>query len=373
MCACVTPTKSYPIPSSPEVSRDPSVASCAGVAIRLLSFHPAFCLRLHSASGFLTPPAPPLNYKPSLCGSNPGIHKGLLLCGGLGFVLRDILHQPLQARNPLKAAPRLETTVYSAPGRHPNDQSGSRISQQSRQGTAHPQGRVPAGERASSGSRSLPAGAPPASRVRTRAQGSVAPQLGRDNRDPAERLLGPRPAAAWLDHEGRSGGPGVEPNPGIPGTHGAARRPARAPLRVRHPQSRFRTRHPAPHRSYGEPQGPKSRGPRAGRRAEVSAAAVGPAVVGCAALAAPWLACGSRAGRPAGLRSGLGRRPGFCCARLRRGPGRRRRARGRGQAAEGGDGVRACGRRLGEETGPWTRGARCPRLGAAGTEPKMSA
>lgn len=192
MCACVTPTKSYPIPSSPEVSRDPSVASCAGVAIRLLSFHPAFCLRLHSASGFLTPPAPPLNYKPSLCGSNPGIHKGLLLCGGLGFVLRDILHQPLQARNPLKAAPRLETTVYSAPGRHPNDQSGSRISQQSRQGTAHPQGRVPAGERASSGSRSLPAGAPPASRVRTRAQGSVAPQLGRDNRDPAERLLGPR-------------------------------------------------------------------------------------------------------------------------------------------------------------------------------------
>lgn len=106
-----------------------------------------------------------------------------------------------------------------------------------------------------------------------------------------------------------------------------ARRPARAPVRLRHPQSRFRTRHPAPHRPYGEPRGPKSRGPRAGRRAEVSAAAVGPAVVGCALLAAPWLACRSRAGRPAGLRSGLGRRPGLCCARLRRGPGRRRGAR----------------------------------------------
>lgn len=140
------------------------------------------------------------------------------------------------------------------------------------------------------------------------------------------------------------GVPGTEPNYGTPDTQRAARRPARAPLRVRHPQSRFFTRHPAPHRSYGEPRGPKSRGLRAGRRAEVSAAAVGPAVVGCAALAAPWLACRSRAGRPAGLRSGLGRRPGFCCVRLRRGPGRRRRARGRGQATEGGDGVRAAPR-----------------------------
>lgn len=55
-------------------------------------------------------------------------------------------------------------------------------------------------------------------------------------------------------------------------------------------------------------------GPRAGRRVEVSAAAVGLAVVGCAALAAPWLACRSRAGRPAGLRSGSG--AGRVCAVL---------------------------------------------------------
>ncbi|CAO2587460.1 hypothetical protein LEMLEM_LOCUS4494 [Lemmus lemmus] len=190
---------------------------------------------------------------------------------------------------------------------------------------------------------------------------------------PAELLLGSRQTDATLDRDGRSRSPGNRAELRGPRTQRAARRPARAPLRVRHPQSRFRTRHPAPQGSYGEPRGSKSRRLRAGRRAEVSAAAVGPAVVGCAAVAAPWLACRSRAGRPAGLRSGLGHRPGFCCVRLRRGPGRRRRARGRGQATEGGDGVRACGRRLGEEIGPWTRGARCPRLGAAGTEPKMSA
>lgn len=108
------------------------------------------------------------------------------------------------------------------------------------------------------------------------------------------------------------------------------------------------------------------RGPRAGRRAEVSAAAASPPVVGCAALAAPWLAAGrGLGGRPDwGRSSGAGR----ACAALGSAAlrvGGRARPRGAGRGGRR--------RRRGEDSGPWTRGARRPRLRAAGTEPKMSA
>lgn len=128
----------------------------------------------------------------------------------------------------------------------------------------------------------------------------------------------------------------------------------------------------------------------AGRRAEVSAAAAGPAVVGCARAGRALVGCGPRGwAAGSGLGSGLGRRPGLRCARLRAAAGRRlaakagrarpraglkgaRRAAERGEARAGRAG-RGGRRRRGEETGPWTRGARRPRRCAAGTEPKMSA
>lgn len=74
----------------------------------------------------------------------------------------------------------------------------------------------------------------------------------------------------------------------------------------------------------------------AGRRAEVSAAAAGPAVVGCARAGRALVGCGPRGwAAGSGLGSGLGRRPGFRCARsapLRVGCWRRRRGgRGRGR------------------------------------------
>lgn len=62
-------------------------------------------------------------------------------------------------------------------------------SAQTRQGTAHSQWRLPSGERASSGSRSLSAGAPPASPVRTRAQGTVRPHLGQAQPKPSSDAL----------------------------------------------------------------------------------------------------------------------------------------------------------------------------------------
>lgn len=63
-----------------------------------------------------------------------------------------------------------------APGRHPDNQSGGgRVSLNGRGWSLRiPGGARPAGERAPSGPRRLPAGAPPASRVRTRTRGSVA-------------------------------------------------------------------------------------------------------------------------------------------------------------------------------------------------------
>lgn len=102
MCACVTPAKPYIIPSSSEGSRDPSVASCAGVDVRRPSFHLAFCLRLHSASVFETPPAP---VEP----------QALTLWKQPWGPQRDPLRRPGVRRKgyppiPLKAASRLETT-----------------------------------------------------------------------------------------------------------------------------------------------------------------------------------------------------------------------------------------------------------------------
>lgn len=62
-----------------------------------------------------------------------------------------------------------------------------------RQGTAHPQRRVPSGERASSGPRSLPAGAPPASPVRTGTQSTVGSQLRRAQPKPSSNDPGVAP------------------------------------------------------------------------------------------------------------------------------------------------------------------------------------
>lgn len=81
-------------------------------------------------------------------------------------------------------------------------------------------------------------------------------------------------------------------------------------------------------------------GAGAGRRAEVSAAAAGPAVVGCARVGRALVGCGPR-GWAAG--SGLGRRPGLRSAPGRRAAGRARpragpRAARRGRGAERGAG-----------------------------------
>jgi hypothetical protein len=123
---------------------------------------------------------------------------------------------------------------------------------------------------------------------------------------------------------------GPAPRPG-PSAH------ARAAISATHSSPR-----PAPTASREARSIGNRRGARAGRRAEVSAAVAGPAVVGCAALAAPWLAVGRRlGGRPGWLGSGLGRRPGLRSALLRGAPGQRLPAGGRGRAAEGGDGGRA--------------------------------
>lgn len=142
MCACVTPAKPYIIPSSSEGSRDPSVASCAGVDVRRPSFHLAFCLRLHSASGFETPPVP---VEPQPAPVEP---QALALLKQPWGPQRDPLRRPGVYRKGyppilLKAASRLETK-FSA---HQADTLISQgvESQESRQGTAHPQGRVPGG------------------------------------------------------------------------------------------------------------------------------------------------------------------------------------------------------------------------------------
>lgn len=104
------------------------------------------------------------------------------------------------------------------------------------------------------------------------------------------------------------------------------------------------------------------------------------------ALAAPWLAAGRGAGPP-GRGWGRGSGAGRACAALDSAPlqvgggrwtagrarpraGLRGARRGRARAGRARRGGR---RRRGEETGPWTRGARRPRRCAAGTEPKMSA
>lgn len=214
MCASETPAKPYIIPGSSEGSRDSSVASCAGVDVRRLSFHLAFCLRLHSASGFQTPPAPVEAQALTLLKQPRGPQRDPLQRPGV--CRKGYSTSTFPAADPTKGGVSPGDNILSALGRHPN-QSGGRISRFEAGYCASPGARDRWGgrERASSGSLSLPAGAPPASGERTRAQGSVGLQLGR------ARTRQPRPSR---------GAPGVAPD----------RCPARPRWSV--PESRERSR-----------------------------------------------------------------------------------------------------------------------------------
>lgn len=176
MCASVTPAKPYIIPGSSEGSRDPSVASCAGVDVRRPSFHLAFCLRLHSASGFQTPPAPVEAQALTLLKQPRGPQRDPLQRPGV--CRKGYSTSTFPAADPTKGGVSPGDNILSALGRHPN-QSGGRIS------------RFEAGYCAS------PGALPPASGERTRAQGSVGLQLGR------ARTRQPRPSR---------GAPGVAPD-----------------------------------------------------------------------------------------------------------------------------------------------------------------
>lgn len=155
-------------------------------------------------------------------------------------------------------ATRLETTAYSPLGRHPNNQSGGRIRTDEGGHCASPVARAQWGTRVQRIPE--PPGRCPA-RVSRAHSGTVRPQLGRAQQKPSSNAPGAVPESCPARPRGSVRRPGNRAELLDPGhTHSTARRPARAPVRVRHPQSRFRTGHPAPHRCYGEPRGPKSGG-----------------------------------------------------------------------------------------------------------------
>lgn len=125
MCASETPAKPYIIPGSSEGSRDSSVASCAGVDVRRPSFHLAFCLRLHSASGFQTPPAPVEAQALTLLKQPRGPQRDPLQRPGV--CRKGYSTSTFPAADPTKGGVSPGDNILSALGRHPN-QSGGKIS-----------------------------------------------------------------------------------------------------------------------------------------------------------------------------------------------------------------------------------------------------
>lgn len=151
--------------------------------------------------------------------------------------------------------------------------------------------------------------------------------------------------------------------------------PGDTPLRPRPPDLPSIPTPPLRQAARSDPAGSREPGAQ-GRGGALRSARRRPATpwLAAPALAAPWLAAG-RGAVPPGRGWGRGSGAGRACAALGSAPlqvdgGRRGGCgRGRGRGARGGGGRR----RRGEETSPWTRGARRPRRCAAGTEPKMSA